>query len=311
MVARHAHCQIIDVCRSGFIQSIIKTMELFYEIAEHLVVVETKSAEETRKLLPNFEPFLVDGDMSTEPLIYFKGECDIKVPSSAPKYRFDYENIKFNVYDVEGGEIISMTYNGVTHLLFTHDDKQHFESNLSMTDSNEKLFMNFLLRAAYGLSSIHKRTIKMHASVTEKDGKALVFLGVSGTGKSTHSRLWREFVPGSTLLNDDEPIIRLLDDGSVRVYGGPWSGSTPCYKQASADVSAFVHLYQSKENKLTKLSTMKGFSSLYQSVALMQTDKEGRMLAFNIVTDILNVVPCYKLENRPDREAVSLTETLM
>ncbi len=93
------------------------------------------------------------------------------------------------------------------------------------------------------MTAANHQTIKIHASVIEKGGKALVFMGKSGTGKSTHSRNWLKFVPDCQLLNDDEPIIRVLNDGSVRVYGAPWSGSTPCYRNASAEVAAFVRLY--------------------------------------------------------------------
>ena len=151
----------------------------------------------------------------------------------------------------------------------------------------------------------------MHASVIEKGGKALVFLGESGTGKSTHSRLWREFVPGSSLLNDDEPLLRLMEDGTVRVYGAPWSGSTPCYRNGSAEVVAFVHLYQSPENRLTKLGGVQAYASLFKSAGIMRSDRVNRKLADDIIGEILGRVPVYRLDNRPDREAVALSETLM
>ena len=61
-------------------------------------------------------------------------------------------------------------------------------------------------------------------------------MGKSGTGKSTHSRLWLENVPGATLLNDDNPIVRLTLVGAI-VYGSPWSGKTPCYKNESAPLA--------------------------------------------------------------------------
>ena len=49
-------------------------------------------------------------------------------------------------------------------------------------------------------------------------GKRFFFLGESGTGKSTHTRLWRENIAGSKLLNDDSPIVR-YEEGGVWVYG--------------------------------------------------------------------------------------------
>ena len=50
---------------------------------------------------------------------------------------------------------------------------------------------------------------------------------------------------------------------------------------------------------------------MFQSSALLRSDKKGREASFNLITEILSKVPYYRLDNRPDREAVSLTETLI
>lgn len=244
-------------------------------------------------------------------LFRFSGNKDIPVPGIEPVETMDFEGTKFHVYRTEEGTTISMRIEDKIHYMFASKDRTIFKSDLTLAKREESQFLLYLLRAAYGMAAIHHQTIKIHASVTEKEGKALIFLGKSGTGKSTHSRLWKKYVPESSLLNDDEPIVRLLNDGSVRVYGAPWSGSTPCYRNASAKVSAFVHLYQSAENKLTRLKGVEAFTSLFQSSALLRSDEKGRQLAFDLITDILGRVPYYRLDNRPDREAVSLTETLM
>ncbi|HBC39384.1 MAG TPA: hypothetical protein DC016_10960, partial [Porphyromonadaceae bacterium] len=148
-------------------------------------------------------------------------------------------------------------------------------------------------------------------SVTELNGKALVFLGKSGTGKSTHSRLWREFVPDCTLLNDDEPLIRVFEDEPVRVYGAPWSGSTACFRNASAEVAAFIHLYQSPENRLTRLRNVEALSSLYASAAMLRSDAGNKDRVLDVVAAVLQRVPVYRLDCRPDYEAVSLTRSLL
>ena len=95
------------------------------------------------------------------------------------------------------------------------------------------------------------------------------------------------------------------------MYGAPWSGSTPCYRDTSAEVAAFVRLYQSEENKLTPLKGVNAFTALYQSVAILRSDKENKEQIITTVNTILEQVPIYRLDNRPDREAVSLTETLL
>ena len=71
---------------------------------------------------------------------------------------------------------------------------------------------------AFAFSGAQKDLLLIHASVTMKDGKGYLFLGKSGTGKSTHSQLWLKHIPGTELLNDDNPAVRLIND-EVIVYG--------------------------------------------------------------------------------------------
>lgn len=71
---------------------------------------------------------------------------------------------------------------------------------------------------------IDYNTILFHGSVLAVDGKAYLFTAPSGTGKTTHSRLWLENVPGSHILNGDKPFLRIKDDGLVLACGSPWRG---------------------------------------------------------------------------------------
>lgn len=310
--------------------------KLSFEIAGHRFIVKSPNTDLTQKMIPSFRPFLInnnlnvnddwevqpnkevpkslssmDNCMNNNLLFQFSGNEKILKPKIKPIENMNFGGTEFNVYHVVGGTTISMKIGERTHYMFATSDQKQFNTDLTLINKDESQYILFLLRAAYGMAAINQQTIKIHASVTEKDGRALVFLGKSGTGKSTHSRLWREFVLGSRLLNDDEPIVRLHDDGSVRVYGAPWSGSTPCYINDSAEVAAFVHLYQSAENKLTRLNGVDSFTSLFQSSALLRSDKKGREISFKLITEILAKVPYYRLDNRPDREAVSLSKSLL
>ena len=67
-------------------------------------------------------------------------------------------------------------------------------------------------------------TVLFHGSVLEMNGEAVAFTAVSGTGKSTHARLWRErFGDAVTMINDDKPLIKLAEDQAI-AYGTPWCG---------------------------------------------------------------------------------------
>jgi hypothetical protein len=285
--------------------------QLLYEIAGHRLLINTPDANITTKLIPEFLPFKIDNKREVDFLFCFSGNRKVSVTGMTLTETLDSEGISFHVYRNTDGVTICMKKDETEHRLAIPADRKTIATDLTLTLQHERQFLAYFLRTAFGMASAYHRTIKIHASVIEKGGKSLVFLGKSGTGKSTHSRLWLETVPGCTLLNDDEPIVRVLDDGAVRIYGAPWSGSTPCYRNISAEVLAFVHLHQSPENRLTPIKGVNAFTSLFQSVATLRSDKENRELVISTINDILDKVPVYRLDNRPDREAVSLSESLM
>ena len=97
--------------------------------------------------------------------------------------------------------------------------------------------LNNALMMAYAFSAACMGTMLMHASVIRCDGKGYLMTAPSGTGKSTHTRLWYDNIPGCDLMNDDNPVVRIID-GKAIVYGSPWSGKTRCYRNIQAPVGA-------------------------------------------------------------------------
>lgn len=285
--------------------------QLLYEIAGHRMCIDTTDAEITARLIPSFAPFRVKEEGGADLLFRFSGNKEVPIPNRAPDDMMMVDGMSFDVYHSAGSVTVCVKSKEKQHSFNLSADKKTVTTDLTLTLGYENHFLAYFLRTSYGMAAAHHGTIKIHASVIEKEGMALVFMGKSGTGKSTHSKNWLKFVPHCSLLNDDEPIVRVLPNGQVRVYGAPWSGSTPCYRNASAEIAAFVRLYQSSENKLTPLKGVQAFASLFQSVAVLRSDNDNRDLIMTIVNDILEQVPIYRLDNRPDREAVSLTQSLM
>lgn len=289
-------------------------VSLTYSIAQEYIVLRSPAEEATRALLPNYEPFLVEGlPEGKEPLFTFEGGADLSaLPRQALLEDKVSEGVRARVYrTTEGRILLELATRRRSHAMLVSPDWREISSDVLLDDPSASFFINRLVMIVYGVAIAPHKMLKVHASVTELHGQSLLFLGVSGTGKSTHSRLWRKYVPGATLLNDDEPILRLMEDGSVRVFGCPWSGSTPCYRQASAEVVAFVHLHQSSENKLTKERGRESFDSIYSSTAFLHSDKVRHLATFDTIVDVLERIPVYRLDCRPDEEAVALTRTLL
>ena len=86
-------------------------------------------------------------------------------------------------------------------------------------------------------------------------------------GKSTHASLWLRHIEDSELLNDDNPVVRIGHQGQVIVYGSPWSGKTPCYRNVSYPLGAIVVLSQAPYNKIQRLSGIQAYVSLVASIS--------------------------------------------
>jgi hypothetical protein len=163
--------------------------------------------------------------------------------------------------------------------------------------------VNTSLMIQYTFATAGLSTLLLHASVTRYEGRANLFFGVSGTGKSTHSRLWHEYVPGSDLMNDDNPVIRYVD-GQFFVYGSPWSGKTTCYRNVVAPVNAFVRLEQFPENRIARLEPLQAYASVIAAVSTIRWNHDIMSLLVPTIERVAMTVPCFQLKCRPDEEAV-------
>ena len=165
--------------------------------------------------------------------------------------------------------------------------------------------VNTSLMIQYTFATAGLGTLLLHASVTRYEGRGNLFFGVSGTGKSTHSRLWHEFVPGSDLMNDDNPVIR-YEDGRFLVYGSPWSGKTLCYRNVVAPVNALVRLEQFPENRIARLEPLQAYASVIAAVSTIRWNHDIMSLLVPTIERVAMTVPCFQLRCRPDEEAVQV-----
>ena len=172
--------------------------------------------------------------------------------------------------------------------------------------------LRMALWATFGTWAVRHGRLFLHSSVTVVNvahARAILFLGESGTGKSTQSRLWLESFPDAWMLNDDSPMISIqgteqrteiieehrnkilgetrnegltdrkkdisevqingLVKNEILVYGTPWSGKTPCYRPEGVPVEAIVRLSQGRTNIVTPLTSVKAFAALQPSAPPM------------------------------------------
>lgn len=187
--------------------------------------------------------------------------------------------------------------------LFTDKEFRHARFRLL---GSQRFSIGTMIMLMYAFATARKNTLLMHASVTMKDGKGYLFLGKSGTGKSTHSQLWINNIEGCSLLNDDNPVLRVGEDGEVRVYGSPWSGKTPCYRNLDVPVGAIVSIKQAKVNHIRRQSIVEAYAAIYVSFSGYRFIKDMADGFHATNEKIVSTVPCYVLDCLPDADAALL-----
>ena len=103
------------------------------------------------------------------------------------------------------------TADAPSHTLLCNDDFTHMSATLHWADPMVSSVLSSMLRMAFAQAILPHEAISLHAAAVVLSDKAYLFMGQSGTGKSTHARLWQRCFPGCLLLNDDNPMLRLHD----------------------------------------------------------------------------------------------------
>lgn len=186
-------------------------------------------------------------------------------------------------------------------------DARFTHMNLALRGNDLTRFLGFnnAMMMMYSFATADKGTLLVHASAVRRQGTAYLFLGESGTGKSTHTANWQRFLGGCDLINDDNPVVRTIN-GHTHVYGSPWSGKTPCYRQTEAPVGAFVQLEQAPHNAIHRYPPLDAYAALISSGSVMKWDRRIYGGINDTIEQILAQTPVYHLENLPDEAAVRL-----
>ena len=219
-------------------------------------------------------------------------------------YEFTHEGVTGTFGRTAKGFLLTLKLQGEEAIELWHDEG---DKEVLIHGDNSTALYRFALWMGLGLMVAPYDTVAIHSSCIVYQGKAVLFLGESGTGKSTHTRLWQEHIEGTTLLNDDSPFLR-VEEGKVWAYGSPWSGKTPCYKQERYEVVACVRLSQAPYNKIQKLPILQAYGAIHPSCPpAFAYDGALYDHISRFISHLLSTVPVYHLACLPDREAALLS----
>lgn len=282
-------------------------MQYFFDIAGHVFSIEAE--ENIPEILTNLKPFARE----SAPATLF----DIIVDNSIiPAWQgnkigtFPCPSATFEVYRLDDGayRILVSDENNIPSA-FIQSDASYKEFTITTRGNshNIEFGLNNAIMVIYTLCTAPHKTLLIHSSVVENNRRAYMFLGASGRGKSTHSDLWTKHIKGSTLINDDNPVIRILPDGTPEVYGTPWSGKRPVYMNVHYPISGITAIEQAKENKIRRESIPVAFSIILSSCSTLKFDRKIHMDICGTITSLLERIPIHTLSCRPDKEAAQVS----
>lgn len=288
---------------------------LYYRIAGLPFSLQLLHADVFLRTLSSFAPFRSPNDVPLQECIFNlqEAEDDISAPPQGKFIgTFDGGDATFSIHLLDdGGYIININNRLGLPNGQLHSSADFSECRLKLKSAgNDSLYawcLNNALMIAFAFAGARHSALLMHASVIVNNAHGFLFLGKSGTGKSTHSQLWLNHIPHSRLLNDDNPVVRLdkVQNRAI-VYGSPWSGKTPCYLNQHAVIAAFVRLEQAPQNSIHRHSAVEAFASILSACSSMMWDQPSYHAICRTIAGIVSITPSFRLKCLPHQSAAEL-----
>ena len=173
--------------------------------------------------------------------------------------------------------------------LYTEDEQ--FEALAAYRKVSEKLTENGV--------------VLFHGSAIAVDGEAYIFTAPSGTGKSTHAALWREYLgERAVMINDDKPLIRIAEDGAF-VYGTPYNGKHKLGTNAYAPLRAICVLERGEQNAICEIDAREAYKTVVQQT-LRPRSGEALARTLALIDELKKHVRFYRLSCNMNIEAAKI-----
>ncbi len=182
------------------------------------------------------------------------------------------------------------------------DALQTYETVQTLGEAENLLVFLTILRSAYRFQAV-----PLHAAVIEYEGRGYAFSAASGTGKSTHIRLWNEvFGDGVHVINGDKPLLKAVQDETgvcrIRAYGMPWCGKEGQQVNASVPLAGLCFLERGTENAIRTCSEDEAVAHFFENIPAPSCDAEAAFY-LQFADTVLSHLPVYLLQCTQSREA--------
>lgn len=181
-------------------------------------------------------------------------------------------------------------------------EKNAAEEGRKPTEYRHWFLENNAIHDLLAESLISKNVLLMHGSALSFDGKGCLFTAPSGTGKSTHTRLWREaFGSRVTMINDDKPMLR-VEENEVICFGTPWNGKHHLGGNISAPLCAIASIERSEENRIEPIDRSRAFPILLRQIYSPRSAELMRR-TIELEQEIMKLVRFYRIGCNMAKEA--------
>lgn len=296
-----------------------------YALAGHIISIQVSETAKTVNsvcsdatqfldtILPSFIPFKTDDEtaMASQPLMNLTIVDTLKEIKDARLIRdVDTGNGMTRVDKLPLGGYQFLVRDIFGYACALLQTSSHFEDCRVAIRGNlptMRFALNNALMLSYAFSSAYHDTLLIHASVVRHNGISYAFTAKSGTGKSTQVANWLRNIPGCDLVNDDNPIIRIEknSDGSIHpiLYGSPWSGKTPCYRNVRTPLGAIVMIKRDNHNEMIPQSALESFVTVLSACSAMKWDEELYTHVCRICSKFVETIQVTELHCLPDAES--------
>ena len=189
-------------------------------------------------------------------------------------------------------------------------EKEAIEEGIRVRKFPEPFLERATIQRKIAAFLLKQDTILLHGSTVGLDGQAYLFTAPCGTGKSTHTRFWREtFGDRAVMINDDKPFLKIASSGVV-AYGSPWSGKHGLDTNISLPLKGICLLRRGSVNSIRQVNS-EGLIDALLHQTFMPEDAAGQEKAVALVNSLAQTVPLWDMDCTKDVGAALISYKAM
>lgn len=201
--------------------------------------------------------------------------------------------------------VFSKNVYGIKSMMVYSEDYKHIEiiideKAFSDLETAEYIYSGMVFLEIAELHGL----LPLHSSAISYNEEAILFSAPSGTGKSTHARLWKDYLKDQVdWINDDKPLIK-LEDGKIFIYGGPFSGHYVQNQNKKYPLKAIVFLDQGSTDEVKLLNEKEALQHMITNI-LRPTSEAIWDKMLEVIEEVIKRIPMYHLDATMTLDAVT------